>query len=237
MSLIRQVRALMSRVVALEIEQETTEGVEGGFLAVRRLHLRNRREDGSRSSSYICDFLVRPKGVDAVVVAIYHHHLGGVQVLLRDGLRPALSMGRRPETLPIPDVRRYLLFTEVVAGIIERDDVGEDGIRKRAALEVEEEAGYRVDPASVVFLGAGSFPSPGSMAEKFWFMAVEVEDPTDQPPALGDGSPMEEGASTRWMPLEEAIAACVDGRLEDVKTELVLRRLQAHLADADPRSP
>jgi hypothetical protein len=44
---------------------------EGGFLALRRLHLRNRRVDGSASRGYVCDVVVRPYGQDAVVVAIF----------------------------------------------------------------------------------------------------------------------------------------------------------------------
>lgn len=219
----------MTKVVDFEVEQDELAGIEGGFLAVRRLRLRNVRDDGSRSRLYVCDFLVRPKGIDAVVVAVYHRSGDGVQVLLREGLRPVLANGRDPDTLPIPDARPYLTFTEVVAGIIEADDRGEEGVRRRAAIEVEEESGFSVAADDVQLLGAGSFPSPGSMPEKFWLTAVEVSGPHVQRHAAGDGSPMEEGSTTRWMELDEAIEACVDGRLEDVKTELVLRRLRDRL--------
>jgi len=81
----------------------------------------------------------------------------------------------------------------------------------------------------VVLLGAGSFPSPGAMAEKFWFAAVEVEPDAGGEPE-GDGSPMEEGARVRWMGLDEAIGACLAGEIEDAKTELGLRRLREYLA-------
>lgn len=221
----------MTKVVELEIEEDGVVGVEGGFLAVRRLRLRNVRDDGSRSRLYVCDFLVRPKGIDAVVVAIYHRSDEGVRVLLREGLRPVLAKGRDPAALPIPDARPYLTFTEVVAGIVEADDRGEAGVRSRAAIEVEEESGFAVSADDVVFLGAGCFPSPGSMPEKFWLTAVEVESPHVQRHAEGDGSPMEEGSTTRWMDLDEAITACVDGRIEDAKTEIVLRRLRDQLHD------
>ena len=219
----------MTKVVELEIEEDGIAGVVGGFLAVRRLRLRNVRDDGTRSRLYVCDFLVRPKGIDAVVVAVYHRSGDQVRVLLREGLRPVLARGRDPAALPIPDARSYLTFTEVVAGIVEAHDRGEAGVRSRAAIEVEEESGFAVSADDVVFLGAGCFPSPGSMPEKFWLTAVEVESPELQREAMGDGSPMEEGSTTRWMDLDEAIAACVDGRLEDAKTELVLRRLRDRL--------
>ena len=75
-----------------------------------------------------------------------------------------------------------------------------------------------------MLLGAGMLPSPGSMVEKFYFAAVEV-DPATQGPLAGDGSPREEGARTRWLDLDEAIAMCVRGEITDAKTELGLRRL------------
>src|SRR5512134_3988414 len=99
-----------------------------GFLTLRRVTLRNLRDDGSRSAPYVCDFVVRPKGIDAVVVAIHRRAAGGgVEVLLRDGLRIPLAVGRPGEDPPIPDGREYLFYREVVAGIIEREDIGEAG--------------------------------------------------------------------------------------------------------------
>lgn len=217
-------------VVGFEIARDQIHGLQGGFMGVRRLNLCNVRDDGSRSAPFVCDFIVRPKGVDAVVVALWHRRPDGqIEVLLRDALRPALSEGRRDVPLAIPDDARPLLLTEVVAGIIEREDEGEAGVRQRAAIEVDEEAGYTIAPDDVEFLGAGTFPSPGSMPEKFWLLAAEVADPTTQRALEGDGSPMEEGARTRWMPLRAAIEACVAGDIEDCKTELVLRRLADRL--------
>jgi len=213
-------------VVGIEVQSHEQLAGPEGFLRVERYRLRNRREDGSRSEAYLCDFLGRPKGPDAVVVVLYHRDGGGqLQVLLRRGLRPALWLGRPAELLPIPETPR-MTFTEVVAGILEREDRGEDGVRRRAAIEAHEEAGVRIDPASVRFLGAGTFPSPGSMPEKFWLTAAAVEDPDAAEPPPTDGSPMEEGARCWWMPLEQAIEACVRGEIEDCKTELALRRLK-----------
>jgi ADP-ribose pyrophosphatase len=139
--------------------------------------------------------------------------------LLRAGLRPPLSFGRPGET--------YLFLTELVAGIIEDGD----DLRQRAAAEVLEEAGLTVDPSTVEALGAGMFPSPGSTAERFLFFAVEATRLEEGAPE-GDGSPMEEGATCRWMRLDDAIAACVRGEIEDLKTELGLRRLRARLDGA-----
>lgn len=220
-------------VVGIVVDGYEQPGGAEGFLQVERYALRNRREDGSTSEQYICDFLGRPKGPDAAVVVLYHRaQSGAVTVLLREGLRPALWLGRPPEVLPVAETRR-LKLTEVVAGIVEQDDVGEAGIRSRAAAEAHEEAGFRIDPARVEFLGAGTFPSPGSMPEKYWLTAAEIDDPESAEVPPTDGSPMEEGARCRWMPLSDAIAACVRGDIEDCKSELALRRLRDAL-DAQP---
>jgi len=218
-------------VLGFSVEGDTLVG-GGGYLAVRRMQLRNLRADGSTSEPYACHFVVRASGTDAVVVALYHRRDDGVvEVLLRDGLRPALAMGRDPATLPIADIREYRYFTEVVAGVIERRDHGEEGVRTRAALEITEETGYEVAAEDIGFLGAGVFPSPGSMPEKFWFVAAEIRDPSRTQPAHGDGSPMEEGSRWRWLDLDTAIGACTRGEIEDAKTELALRRLRDRLTE------
>jgi ADP-ribose pyrophosphatase len=214
----------VTEIESLVIDSDERAG-EGGFLAIRRLRLRNKRPDGSLSRGYICDYIVRPYGQDAVVVAIFDAQR---RVLVRECLRPAIYLGRDPQKAPLPESPPGLMLTELVAGIIEEGDQGETGLRERAAAEVAEEAGFIVDPARVVLLGRGLLPSPGSMVEKFHFAAVEV-DPATQQPLEGDGSPMEEGATTRWIPLDEAISATVRGEITDLKTELGLRRLRDHL--------
>ena len=213
----------MSDVVAFVIDSDERVG-GGGFLEIRRLRMRNRRADGTTSAPYICDAIARPYGQDAVVVAIH----AGDQVLVREGLRPALALGRDASKAPLPEAPPGMWLVELVAGIVEAGDHGEAGLRQRAAHEVHEEAGFVVDPAAITLLGAGMLPSPGAMVEKFYFAAVEV-DPATQQPLAGDGSPMEEGARTRWLSLDDAIAACVRGDICDLKTELGLRRLRDHL--------
>jgi ADP-ribose pyrophosphatase len=219
------------KVTGLHIDDDQVVAREGGFLAIRRVHLRNRRDDGSLSAPYLCDFAVRPYGLDAVVVVVWRRAGGRIEVLVRESLRPPLALGRPADRQTIPDTRAHLHLTELVAGILEAGDHGESGLRHRAAEEVHEEGGYRVDPATVIVLGAASFPSPGSLPEKFHFTAVEVAaDATQEPPA-GDGSPMEEGSATRWLELDPAVAMCTRGDIEDLKTELGLRRFADHLRE------
>jgi ADP-ribose pyrophosphatase len=227
-------------VTALVVDSDERVG-GGGFLMIRRLRLRNRRADGSTSAPYVSDSIARPYGQDAVVVAVYARDAaarGGARVLVRDGLRPAIALGRDAAAAPLPEPPPALVLTELVAGIVEVGDRGEAGLRARAAHEVDEEAGFTVAPERVALLGAGMLPSPGSMVEKFYFAAVEV-DPAQQRALAGDGSPMEEGATTRWLALGDALDACVRGDISDLKTELGLRRLADALAAeaARPAAP
>lgn len=245
-------------VVGFVIDSDERVGT-GGFLEIRRLRMRNRRADGSLSRQYVCDSIARPYGQDAVVVCVFARRADGrvharvssperassaevgassvetndaspdgIDVLLREGLRPPFTLARDASIAPLPEPTPGLFVTELVAGIVEPSDRGEAGLRARAAAEVLEEAGFVVDPASVLVLGAGSLPSPGAMIEKFYFCAVEV-DPSTQRALEGDGSPMEDGARTRWLDLDDAIAACTLGDICDLKTELGLRRLREHL--------
>jgi ADP-ribose pyrophosphatase len=220
----------MPDVRGLIIDSDERVG-EGGFLALRRLRLRNEHADGSVSAQYVSDAVVRPYGQDAVVVAVFARTVRGIEVLVRHGLRPTITLGRDPDRAPLPEEKPGLFLTELVAGIIEENDKGEVGLKARAAAETHEEAGFLVDQDAVVILGAGLLPSPGCMVEKFYFAAVEV-DPATQEPLAGDGSPMEEGAHTTWLLLEDAIAGCTAGLIVDLKTELCLRRLRDHLKNA-----
>jgi ADP-ribose pyrophosphatase len=212
------------KVTELVVDSDEVVG-DGGFLQIRRFRLRNRRGDGTLSPQYVCDSIVRPYGQDAVVVAIYARTPRGIEILLREGLRPPLAFARDPARAPLPEPPPSPFSVELVAGIIEDGDRGEAGLRTRAAAEVAEEAGFSVEPSAIVLLGAGMYPAPGMLIERFYFTAVEV-DPAAQQPLGGDGSPMEEGAHTRWMPLDDAIAACEAGELSDLKTEITLRRLR-----------
>jgi ADP-ribose pyrophosphatase len=148
-----------------------------------------------------------------------------IEVLLRDGLRPALWLGRDPQRAPLPEPAPGLFHRELVAGILEHHDRGRAGLLRRAAAESLEEAGAAIAPERFQLLGAGALPSPGAMLEKFYFAAAELTADIELVPC-GDGSPMEDDARLHWLELDAAIAACVSGELTDAKTELGLRRLR-----------
>lgn len=199
-----------------------------GYLRLYRWTLRNTFEDGRRSETYSCDVVDRA-GIDAVAVVLYaiEAETRTVKVLLRETLRPGLLL-RAQRELPLPELRERPVTWEVVAGVIEPGERGLSAINHRAALEVQEEAGFQVYGPAVTDLGAGILPTPGPFPEKIYLKAVEV-DPDEQGTPTGDGSPMEEGAAMRWFELGTAIQMCVNGQIEDAKTEIALRRLAQRL--------
>jgi len=213
------------RVRSYEVLSDTRLN-EGGFLVLRRMKLRAVLDDGSKTKEGTYEFVERPKGLDAVVLAIWTRGPDGrARVLLRDGVRIPLVFGRTAPPKP-------LKFTEVVAGILEKGEETDSGIRQRAADEAWEEAGLRIAPDRVKTLGPATFPTPGMCAEYFHLMECEISkqeaDAAEHP--SGDGSPFEEGAAVRWSTLDEALAAVERGEINDLKTEVILRRLQQRLA-------
>ena len=225
----------MSEEVLVErIEQvgdrTATSACDEGFLRVRRLILKNVYTDGSESEPYDCDVVSR-RSVDAVAVVLWHRAADGqVIVHYREGVRPPIWLRRtKQREIPHKDPRSYDRIAEIVAGVLEPDDVGELGVRQRGAAEAEEEAGYRVSVDRVVSLGTeGLFPSPGVTDEKIYLVAVEV-DPTERGEAKGDGSVMEEGTRMVSLPLRDAVRACREGGILDAKTELGILRLADRL--------
>jgi ADP-ribose pyrophosphatase len=207
------------------VEDFTSTGkCDEGFLHVRRLRVRNVHPDGSHSPVYRVDVVDRPR-LDAVAVLIWRRGESGREFLTRQNLRPAAHF-RRDKVPNVPDGRSHLFCEEIVAGLLEADDLGEAGVRHRASEEVFEEAGFRVAPASIELLGPPFFVAPGIISEKIFLAAVDVTGLEASVPQ-GDGSPLEEGGVTQWRTrasLEEALG---DGTIQDAKTELGLRRFLA----------
>lgn len=202
-----------------------------GFLQLRRCEVQNLRADGSRSRTYPLDLVERPVGLDAVVVLPYARD--PARVVLRRGLRPVLRLGRcGPER---DGSEPPLVLLEAVAGILEAGDEGAEGLRRRAAIELDEELGLRVAPDHVRSLGPPVYASAGILAEQLFFCAVEIPMALDAffpaaQRALGDGTPMEEGGSALMLSLADALGRCEGGAIRDLKTECALRRLAAELA-------
>jgi ADP-ribose pyrophosphatase len=217
------------KLEAIEVvEDRTAESrCDEGFLKLARLRLRNRYTDGTLSEVYDCDIVSRP-GTDAVVAALYLEDADGVQVVLRASPRPPAYL-RKHKRFVHPDPREYASIVEVVAGIVEEaDGPGEAGMQRRAALETEEEAGYRAPPERFRVIGGETFASPGTSDEKVYYCAGAVRE-SERTRALGDGSVMEESAELIRRELGAAIEACRTGEFPDMKTEIALLRLADHL--------
>jgi ADP-ribose pyrophosphatase len=211
-------------VVDVEVVEDRTDRSTclGGFLKLRRLLVRNVYADGTRSAPYACDVMSRTQ-VDAVAVVLHERSEGGVRVMLKEGLRPAVWL-RRGKSIEHREEHPVLKVLEIAAGVLEAKDGGPGGVERRAADEAHEECGLRVDAADVVDLGAPSFPSPGVTDERVHFRSVEV--PLHEGgQADGDGSPMEQGTRAVVLDLVDAIARCRRGDIPDMKTELALLRL------------
>jgi ADP-ribose pyrophosphatase len=222
----------MPPVDAIEIVEELTHRArcDEGFLRLRRLLARNRRSDGSLSRVYPIDVIDRPT-LDAVAVCLWARTGRGVEVLTRRGLRPAAWFRRgKPVVLPEPE---YLLVEEIVAGVLEPGERGEDALRTRAADEAREEAGVVIPPERLEVLGGPFFVVPGIASEKIHLVAGEIArfggDGPFEAPHEGDGSPLEEGAVLEWRELGAAIAACEKGEIADAKSEIAFRRLAGRL--------
>jgi ADP-ribose pyrophosphatase len=216
-------------VARVDLVEDKTAGsrCDEGFLRVRRYVLRNTFTDGTVSPPYPCDVMSRRR-VDAVAVVLWHRdpQTGRIFVHYREGMRPPVWLRRKKTAeLPMPDRLSYDLLGEIVAGVLEEDDRGREGILQRGAIEAKEEAGYDVDRAKVHALGGdGFFPSPGVTDEKVYLLAAEI-DPTRRGHAAGDGSIQEQGTRMVTRELREAIRACRSGEVADAKTELGLLRL------------
>lgn len=213
-------------VTDLEVVEDftSTGRCDEGFLHVRRLRVRNARSDGSRSVVYRVDVIDRPR-LDAVAVLVWRRAETGLEFLTRQNLRPAAHF-RKDKVPGVPDGRSHLYCEEIVAGLLEPTDEGDAGVLHRAAEEVFEEAGYRVDPQRVVRLGQPFFVAPGILSEKIFLTAVEVSGLEPSPPE-GDGSPLEEGGAITWHSAAALQRALDDGTIQDAKTEMGFHRFLA----------
>jgi ADP-ribose pyrophosphatase len=213
------------RAITIVEDRTASSRCDQGFLTIERLRLRNEYSDGSVSDDYDCD-LVSRKGVDAVVAVLYE--IDGdrreVRVLLREAIRAPIYLRHRKHFVH-PDPALYGTLRELVAGIVEPDDrPGATGLCHRAAVEAREEAGLELTSEDFRVLGGETFASPGTGDEKLFFCAAATKLAAARP-GEGDGSVMEEFGKVHCVELGEAISACRDGRIPDMKTEVGLLRL------------
>ena len=195
-------------------DRSATARCDIGFLRMSRLTLRNHYADGTRSDSYAYD-LVQRTALDAVAIVLVARDADGPRICLRSALRPPLGFRDDSESA---------VQWEVPAGLIEASEPGPDGALACASREALEEVGARLEPGEFARLGAPVTLSPGVMAERLTFVVADVDPAACERPTE-DGSPVEERAEVRFIPLRDALAACASGEISDIKTELAIRRL------------
>lgn len=196
-----------------------------GFLRRHRHRIKTKLSDGTRTDTYVVDYVDRAAGRrDAVGVLAFIRaaHPLDTTVLLREQVRypPHVVEGRAT-------------MIECVAGIIEDDEPPQTA----ALRELHEEAGLEVTPDKARRVGGWFYPSPGILTERIAIVVVELaSDALDGPLAPpGDGSEMEVGAELMSMSLGDALALADRGgtedtyQIQDAKTELALFRLKRML--------
>ena len=195
-----------------------------GFLRVHHLKLRTRSADGCLSETFAYDQVERT-ALDAVVIAAHFRGCDGLlHVYLRSALRPPVAL-RPAEVRPVQERATLGHLWELPAGLVERGERSEQGLRACAARELEEELGFAVSPALMRQLGPSTFPAPSVLGERHFYFHCRV-DPAARTKPLGDGSPLERCAAVSAIPLQDALQLVRNGEIEDAKTEIALRRLE-----------
>jgi ADP-ribose pyrophosphatase len=208
-------------------DRTATSRCDEGFVRISRPTLKLTYPDGTESSPFPYDIAYRVN-LDAVtVVAYYRDEQGTVHVYLRSAFRPPAAL-RPKEVWAVPEKETLGHLWELPAGLVEADERTEEGLKTCAARELEEEVGFNVPIETVHPLGQSMFPTPGLIGERIFFFEVIV-DPSKQGTPSEDGSALEKEASIVDLTLEEALQWVRDGKIEDMKTEIGLRRLAEKL--------
>ncbi len=204
------------------LDHHTCKIWENGFFVHHAYLLRNEYQDGTLSAPYRNEFFDR-RGLDCVSVLPFRKGDEGVEVGILRAFRPAIYF-RSKKKLSLPE-REYVWIYESVAGSLEPGEYGEDAVRKRAALELAEEAGFWVSPEKLIRLGGGFFPSHGQSTEKIFLFAVDVGG-VEKGSASGDGSVNEALNEIEFFGINKVLSMCRSGRIEDPKIEIGVIRLR-----------
>jgi ADP-ribose pyrophosphatase len=212
-------RAPLFPRIRLEMLEDLSPNTGAGFLRLTRRRLVARYPDATVSEPFLYDAVDR-QALDAVVIAAHYLAEGERHVFLRSSIRPPIYY--RPESAADAPGRGQLW--ELPAGLLEPGEAGDSGLRRAALRELYEEAGLSPDGSGLSALGPALYPCPGVIAEKLFFFDIEVDPVTRSDPPL-DGSALECFGEVVDLPLSYALSLCRRGDIEDVKTEIGLRRL------------
>lgn len=213
--------------IQLELVEDLSPADPKGFLRLLRRRYVARYPSGTTSDPFVYDAVDR-RALDVVVIAAHYRQNGQIFVYVRSSVRPPLLL-RGPGRLPLQAPASSGSLWELPAGLIEEDEQSPTGVQQAAARELNEELGFAVEPARLRSLGPNTFPAPGMIGEQHIYFEVEV-DPTSRVDPTLDGSALEHGGAVVALPLEAALELCMNGQLQDGKSELALRRLRDRLA-------
>jgi len=191
-----------------------------GFLRLIRRKLCAHYPDGTVSEPFLYDEVDR-RALDAVVIAAHYTNDRCRSVYLRSSIRPPIYFRDAATAARHTPARQ---MWELPAGLAEPEEHGESGLCRAAVRELHEEAGFDAPPARFSELGPSLYTCPGVIAERLYFFDVEVDPGTRIDPPL-DGSALERFGEVIDLPLADALDMCRRGDIEDVKTEIGLRRL------------
>ena len=212
-------------VTGIEVVEDVTarSRCDEGFLHVKRLVCRNRHADGSTSRDYRVDVVDRPIP-DAVAVLIWRRGPAGPRS------SPGRPCGPRPTSAPPCRSRcrtrvRTCSWRSWSPGCWSRTT----GARPVSVVAPPRRPWRRPGsacPRTRCTCSGSFFLAPGILSEKIHPTAVEVTGRPQETPE-GDGSPLEDGATLHWWPIDALLEACRTGAVEDAKTELLVGRFLA----------
>lgn len=218
--------------VRLEVLEDVSPKGPSGFLRLRRRRYRAHYPDGSASEPFEYDEVDR-RAIDAAVMLAHYEDARGVpHVYLRSCLRPPIAMRDKARS-PLRDEHDHGGLWELPAGLVEPGEQTPEGVISTAQRELREELGFDVEQSALEPLGPSMFPSPGFVSERLFLFHVAVDPSERKAPEL-DGSPLERFGEVIAVPLADALGWCSSGAIEDMKTEIGLRRFADIVARSRP---
>ena len=204
-----------------------------GFLDVRSKKVEFTYEDATgepealRTAEMTIDYVDRKGSFDAVCIVPYFRGHNDWNVYLISCIRPAVGL-RDYTKSGRPEAENNLNQWELPAGIVEADEVGNEGILSAASRELKEEVGIFVKPVWLELLGHRVFSSVGLCGERIYFVATEVHPRYQEDPGT-DGSPLEQGSVVQSFSITHINDAIRENHIHDAKTIIGLTRLTKYL--------
>lgn len=212
----------MKNTPDIKIETLTQEIVKSGFLGIDRRKVRFTYLDNSTAEMTV-DAVIKNSN-DAVAIVAHFIKDNKPYVYLRSCLRPPLAFRDFEKDSGRPELPNVFSLWEIPAGLVDKEEVGQEGLIDAARRELHEEVGIDAPKADFKQLGPRSFSSVGMTAERIFYFEVMVDPNTIGIP-LEDGSALERFGITHAFPLYELVEEIKAGNIVDSKTQVGITRL------------